>query len=353
MSYGIRNTLILLLVALLITGAGWGYIRFFVDKDLPSVESTLVKKKKQLKQMESMLSGLDTLQKQLNRNRNRLETYPKSLYPSGDQSVIYGFLNRIREGQQGLNLDMVARNTTVPAKQSFGVLTTDVHGTGTFRGLYRFVATLERSRPLNKITALDLQGLTDLHQLGQIDIRMQLESYYQADPAPDTGESRLIITGQKVHLRSAPSTSGHVIMELRKGMKVQQLNLLKNWVKVRFNNQDGWISALYATHSRVESVLQVRSPDRTISRNPFYPLIHAVPPNSSGKIDVTRSTLIGVAKDQVFLLDQKKSFRTLAPGDSVYLGILQSISQKNHSATFLLNRGGLIRKKRLFMEKSQ
>jgi Tfp pilus assembly protein PilO len=87
-----------------------------------------------------------------------------------------------------------------------------------------------------------------------------------------------------------------------------------------------------------------RSSDRF---NPFFPLIHDVKANENNQIDVERSRLTAMGDTFIFLIDQNGQLQRLGLRERVYLGYLESISADNQTATFFLNKGGLVERKTL------
>lgn len=98
------------------------------------------------------------------------------------------------------------------------------------------------------------------------------------------------------------------------------------------------------THSTNQASLSLSTPHLRVRRNPFYPLIRSVEPNKDNLINVEKSKLIAVGFDFVFLVDQNGRIDRLTTGDKVYLGTLNSVNMKNRTATFVLNKGGIIDK---------
>ncbi len=78
-----------------------------------------------------------------------------------------------------------------------------------------------------------------------------------------------------------------------------------------------------------------------IGHNPFFPLIHPVPPNTRNLLDVDESRLIGITSQFILIRDQGGSLKRLTVGDEVYLGTLQRIDTERQEAIFHLNRGGI------------
>ena len=79
----------------------------------------------------------------------------------------------------------------------------------------------------------------------------------------------------------------------------------------------------------------------TISHNPYYPLIHPVPPNTENLPDVDNSRLVVLTGARAHIIDQNGTLQRLNIGDRVYLGRLSSVNLQRREAVFSLNRGGI------------
>ena len=76
--------------------------------------------------------------------------------------------------------------------------------------------------------------------------------------------------------------------------------------------------------------------------NPFYPHIRDIQPNDDNLINIEQSDLLALSADRAFLLDQSGYLQNISIGDQVYLGRLTSINLNQREATFVLNKGGII-----------
>lgn len=75
--------------------------------------------------------------------------------------------------------------------------------------------------------------------------------------------------------------------------------------------------------------------------NPFYALVHQVPPNTDGLVNVDDSRLVGLVRAGAYIIDQNNEMRFVPVGSRVYLGTLQSVNMNERTAAFRLNRGGI------------
>lgn len=160
----------------------------------------------------------------------------------------------------------------------YGILTSTVTGFGEFKSFVDFVNRIENSQLLNKVTGLTISPGRQEDGLSNITFSLSLESYYQ-----------------KTELFESLVVANRIEMN-----------------------------------------------DQISTYNPMYPLIQpGLPPNDEGLINVEDSRIIGLTSNRVFL-STSEGIVSLKEGDRVYLGTLESIDLRNRSATFSLNKGGLM-----------
>lgn len=103
----------------------------------------------------------------------------------------------------------------------------------------------------------------------------------------------------------------------------------------------------FATDSFVENNL---IPNRLY--DVFYPLIrNEIPPNLDNLLDVQKARLLGLIPEGAFLADDQGNTFLLWEGDKVYLGYLTEIDYDRSEVYFVLNKGGIIEKINLQLEK--
>ncbi len=84
----------------------------------------------------------------------------------------------------------------------------------------------------------------------------------------------------------------------------------------------------------------------------FYPLIrNEIPPNIDNLLDVQGAKLLALIPEGAFLADAKGNTYLLWEGEQVYLGYLTKIDYENSRVSFILNKGGIIEKVDLYLEK--
>lgn len=105
----------------------------------------------------------------------------------------------------------------------------------------------------------------------------------------------------------------------------------------------------FATKKLLENDLTAR-PQYDI----FYPLIrNEIPPNNEGLLDVQGAKLLAIIPEGAFLSDSNGKTFLLWEGEQVYLGYLTKIDYDNNKVNFIINKGGIIEKVSLSLEKEK
>lgn len=86
----------------------------------------------------------------------------------------------------------------------------------------------------------------------------------------------------------------------------------------------------------------------------FYPIIrNEIPPNYDNLLDVQGAKLLALIPEGAFLSDSKGNTYLVWEGEPVYLGYLTKIDYQRNTVSFILNKGGIIEKTELELEKEK
>jgi hypothetical protein len=86
----------------------------------------------------------------------------------------------------------------------------------------------------------------------------------------------------------------------------------------------------------------------------FYPLIrNEIPPNVDELLDVQGATLLALIPEGAFIADSKGNTYLIWEGEQVYLGYLTKIDYQNSRVSFILNKGGIIEKMDLGLDRTE
>jgi len=161
----------------------------------------------------------------------------------------------------------------------YGAITSDLSGSGSYASLVNFINKLENSKLINKVSNVNISSAGTPENYNEVSFSFTLNSLYERVQVLEDIDTENII-------RTNPEVSTY---------------------------------------------------------NPFYPLIRdTFEPNDEGLLNVETSRLVGLSGNKVFAIDQNGNLVTLREGDRVYLGTLQSIDITARTATFQLNKGGII-----------
>lgn len=167
-----------------------------------------------------------------------------------------------------------------------------IKGTAPYNDLYKFIYSIEQSKELKKLSSISLSGFVKNEQ--------------------ELGPKFLVSFSMVAH--------------------------------VYFSSD-----SRFATAEFVENDLSSRS-----LYDAFYPLLrNDVPPNTDGLLDVQGAKLLALVPEGAFLSSASGNTYLLWEGEPVYLGYLTSIDYKNNKVKFVINRGGVIEKVELYLEKEE
>ena len=109
----------------------------------------------------------------------------------------------------------------------------------------------------------------------------------------------------------------------------------------------------YSADSRFAAVARV---ENDLATGPlydaFYPLIrNEIPPNVDNLLDVQGAKLLALIPEGAFVADTKGNTYLVWEGEQVYLGYLTKIDYDSNTVSFILNKGGIIEKVTLELDK--
>lgn len=274
MSYAIRNTIILLVVLSLISGGGYAFFEFIQKPQIESLEEEISELDTEYSSLSETASLLPSTQEQYDESKEFIDNFEKTLFDNNNPDETYRFLSIINSTDP-LEFDFVFNDST--RADQYGILQSQVDGSGSYRSVLNFISRIENSEPVQKVSNIVITPINEVGSYGDVNFNFQLQSYYDRENVLST--------------RQTPGVSEFV-----------QLS----------------------------------------RQNPFYPLIRNVEPNEDNLVDIEESSLVGIGRNKVYLLNQEGRMVTLQQNDRVYLGRLESLDMNAGEAVFQLNKGGII-----------
>lgn len=277
MSYGLRNTIILLITLSLILGIGFIYSEFILDKKLINLNNSITQKRNDLNSKQNINIQFNELNERYKAALEVMGNYDKILFSSNKPDDVYDFLNRVNSaGGYKINFDYAYSDSS--PNIDYGIINSSIAGSGEYRALTDFVNRIEHSQLLNKINNLNISPARQEKDLTIVNFSFNLESYYE---------------------------------------KTSVFDSLNKDVTITLDNDISTFNPIYPL------------------------IQPTIPSNVKGLTDVRTSKIIGMTNNKVFLRNQDGRIITLGIGDDVYLGKLVSIDSNNRSVIFNLDVGGI------------
>ncbi len=291
MNRKLKNTLALVGLLAFILIAGGVYILIFQRGDLSAREEKLRELKANDYNTEQLTLQYEDLYKRTLVLDSVLAARKFNIPQNLSSIKFYDFVSRLTFG---LSQDTKVDVEYVEQKQErdFIYYEYKVKGAAPYNDLYKFIYGIEQSKELKKITSISLGSLVKNDQ--------------------EEGPKFLVNFTLVVHV---------------------------------YFSQDN----RFATAEFVENNLSARP-----LYDAFYPLLrNDIPTNTEGLLDVQGAKLLALVPEGAFLSDAGGNTFLLWEGEPVYLGYLTSIDYKNNKVKFIINRGGVIEKVELYLEKEE
>ncbi|MFH5885801.1 hypothetical protein ACG2F4_15955 [Halalkalibaculum sp. DA3122] len=186
MSYALRNTLILSLVFLLITGGGWAYIEFLQKPELERLQGEITEKRTELSNKQQTANQYDMLSEQYENAQYYIKNYDKGLYFSSNEDKVFDFINQLNSGPAVTDFSFTFVDST--SQGQFGIINMQISGSGFYRNVVNFIRRIELSKPINKIANLNISPINNLESYGRVNFNFALASYYSRSSIVDATE---------------------------------------------------------------------------------------------------------------------------------------------------------------------
>jgi len=285
----LKNTLILLVIFLVLIALASVYLFIIQKGKIEDRQKRIQELSLNSYNTEELLEQLNALKKRVAQLDSILAIRKYNIPVQTPQSKFYDFVNDISYYFQPESYVNIEYVEAIEGKE-YHSYTYKVTGTTYFDEFYYLVYAIEQSKELKKISSCAIDNFVFVEQSGI--------PHYQVS-----------------------------------------FNLT---VKVFFSSSDRFVSSNYRENQlRPNTIYDI-----------FYPLIrNEIPPNTDGLLDVQTAQLLALIPDGAFLSDAKGNTYLLWEGDKVYLGYLTAIDFEKNQVDFILNKGGLIEKINLTLQK--
>ena len=291
MNKKLRSTLVLLAFLLLILIAGGSYLYFVQRKDLDKKRDKLKELQAKALDPQELLMQYQELLVKSNRLDSILANREFNIPQNLSSIKFYNFVNNVTNGFSDKAQVNIEFLEQKPEKEFF-YHEYKLTGYGYFNEVYNLIFAIEHSKELKKVTNVSLGNLVQT----------------KADENP-----------------------------------VYLVNFTIN-AKTYFSTDNRFAPATFVENNLGSPTLY----------DAFYPLIrNEIPPNIDELLDVQGATLLALIPEGAFIADSKGNTYLIWEGEQVYLGYLTKIDYQNSRVSFILNKGGIIEKMDLELDRTE
>ncbi len=291
MNKKLRSTLVLLAFLFIILIAGGSYLYFVQSKDLNEKRDKLKELQAKALDPQELLAQYQSLLVESNRLDSILANREFNIPQNLSSIKFYNFVNNITNGFSD-KAQVNIEFLEQKQEKEFFYHEYKLTGFGYFNEVYNLIFAIEHSKELKKVTSISLGNLV---QTKEGEIPLYLVSF--------------------------------------------TLN-----AKAYFSTDNRFAPATFVENSLGAPTLY----------DAFYPLIrNEIPPNIDELLDVQGATLLALIPEGAFIADSKGNTYLIWEGEQVYLGYLTKIDYQNSRVSFILNKGGIIEKMDLELDRSE
>jgi len=287
----LKNTIILIGILILIVVIGGIFTFVFQKGEIDNRKDTVSTLNRNAHNTEELMEQLNTLKRRAAELDSILALRKFNIPVDLLQSSFYNFVNKVSFNFAARSFVNIEYEDVV-LQEHFNFYTYRLSGTAYFNDVYKLIYGIEQSKELKKILTCGFDNFVEVDEDG---IPHYLVKY--------------------------------------------SLN-----VAIYFSSNNQFASSI--------------SKENKITPNPiydiFYPLIrNEIPPNLDNLLDVQTAQLLALIPEGAFVADSQGSTFLLWEGDRVYLGYLTEIDYELNEVHFVLNKGGIIEKITLTLEKEK
>jgi len=282
--------LVLLALLLIILIAGGSYLFFVQGKELDKNRDKLKELQAKALDPQELLAQYEDLLVKSNRLDSILANREFNIPQNLSSIKFYNFVNNITNGFSD-KAQVNIEYLEQKQEKEFFYHDYKLSGFGYFNEVYNLIYAIEHSKELKKVTNINLGNLVQTKE----------------------GENPVYLVNFNINARTY------------------------------FSSDNRFAPATFVENNLGSPTLY----------DAFYPLIrNEIPPNIDELLDVQGATLLALIPEGAFIADSKGNTYLIWEGEQVYLGYLTKIDYQNSRVSFILNKGGIIEKVDLQLDRT-
>lgn len=291
MNKKLRSTLVLLALLLIILIAGGAYLYFYQGKDLDEKKAKLKELQAKALDPQELLNQYQELLVKSNQLDSILANREFNIPQNLSSIKFFNFVNNVTNGFSD-KAQVNIEFLEQKQEKEFFYHEYKLTGFGFFNEVYNLIFAIEHSKELKKVTNVTLGNLVQTKE-GEVPVYL--------------------------------------------------VNFTIN-AKTYFSRDNRFAPATFVENNLGSPTLY----------DAFYPLIrNEIPPNVDGLLDVQGANLLALIPEGAFISDNAGNTFLIWEGEQVYLGYLTKIDYQNSRVSFILNKGGIIEKVDLELDRKE
>ena len=175
MSYAIRNTIILLVALILLMGSGHLYFSYIQAPKIESLNATIQTDERQLTEKQSIAEQLPLVQQEYDNALEFIQNFDKTLFRTNNPDQVYRFLSLLASTDP-LIFDFAFSDST--QADQYGVIRSQVTGSGHYRAVTNFISRIEYSQPVQKVNNISITPDGAESGYNNVNFTFNLNSYF-------------------------------------------------------------------------------------------------------------------------------------------------------------------------------
>lgn len=177
MKYSIRNSLILATTLLLLAGGGWFYISYTFNPQIEETELLEQEKEQELNELTNLANQFSTAQASYNQAIYTRLNHPKELFMNHNSSRLFEYLRQLNQDISFTELNYTLQDSIL--NNDHGIIRTTIEGEGRYENLKNFIYRMEYSRPLLRVTSVQLSNIEDLERIENVNFQIGVDAFYR------------------------------------------------------------------------------------------------------------------------------------------------------------------------------
>src|SRR5690554_1517348 len=187
MSYAVRNTIILLITLFLFVGGTTFYVKYFQQNKIDELTAQLKTYNSDYQTKLQISNDYPQLLDTYLQAKEIVLGYDKSLFKTNSSYGVFKYIADLTGDDLEVFYDYVFIDSV--SRDKYGIVNSDIQGTGNYSAVITFINKLEYGQLLNKVENISISPVSSEEDMNYVTFNFKLKSYYQKIPFDETVSS--------------------------------------------------------------------------------------------------------------------------------------------------------------------